>query len=302
MKHYEAYGISIASDIDLPDFEEFSGVDRREPDLRIRVGRAALKLGRSGYFFPKEDAGLTIFACPGIAVFQVRAGQEIIVRPYPGAEVAEVTKLLLNSALAPIFHQRGILALEGSCVSIDGSAIAFLGGQDQGRSTLTTFCCEQGAQVLSEGIVAISKSTDGQPIANRGCGTLKFRQGGSGTTVKSGGGLPDRAPIDPSDSRAKAGHVLIAVCVLAEDTGAGDRLLEKLSGAVALDSLIAHTWQSESLEATLQRPAHFRALVELERSVEMWRLRYAGDIARGTDSARMIVERHRRRVASPEVS
>ena len=66
----------------------------------------------------------------------MRGGQEVIVEPSPDADERAVRLCLLGPIVALIPHQRGRLILHASAVAVGGDAIAFLGGQGWGKSTI----------------------------------------------------------------------------------------------------------------------------------------------------------------------
>ena len=172
--NYNAYGLSIQSDVVLP---ELLPSPEEEPEVVIKLG----KLGRPSvvknhhnsfhYHFGSEEA---YFRWEDTAAFLVRDGREINVDPAPGAEEAMIRVLLLGVVLAVLLHQRGLLVLHASAVVLNGGAVAFLGAKGCGKSTIAAAMYSRGHLHLADDLVAINANGNGTPMALSGYPQLKL--------------------------------------------------------------------------------------------------------------------------------
>ena len=139
---YTVYGLSVASDIALPELlAEPRGADSSEVDesaVHIRVDPVDFS-GLSA-----SDSETVAWARPddvcvryqGLAAYRVTNGRSIQVHMAEEADEGLVRLFLLGPALAVLLHQRKWLVLHASGVCINGQAAVFVGNKGQGKSTL----------------------------------------------------------------------------------------------------------------------------------------------------------------------
>lgn len=152
------YGLRILSDVPLDDLPRTSG----EPHVRVR--RQALP----AWPLDSAESGLRVrapadevrFAIEGVAGFEVRGGEEILVDPFPGVSEDLVRISILGSCMSLILHARGKLVLHGSAVVIDGGAVAIVGPHGFGKSTLAATLASRGHPFLTDDLLAIDLGGD----------------------------------------------------------------------------------------------------------------------------------------------
>ena len=91
----------------------------------------------------------------GVGAFLVSAGRHILFEPSPGVAEESLRLSILGPALALALHQRGLFLLHASAISIDGAAVAFLGGHGWGKSTMAALFHARGFPVISDDVTAI---------------------------------------------------------------------------------------------------------------------------------------------------
>lgn len=96
----------------------------------------------------------------GIGSILVRDGREIVVDILSAASEDFIHPLILNAGIGIILHQRGMLPLHASAVSVAGEAIVFLGTPGSGKSTTAAALYHKGYQLLSDEVVAIRMEDD----------------------------------------------------------------------------------------------------------------------------------------------
>ncbi len=177
MFSYIAYGLRIQSVVPLPELVPGAApAAENEADVTIRFGKIdAASLGpkhelRQIY---ADNEQIHLF-WPGIGLFLVCKGREIIIDPAPGVDECVLRLFILGSTLAMLLHQRGDVAvLHASTVAIAGQAIAFVGAKSAGKSTMAAALHQRGHTLLTDDILAISLST-ARPMVLPGYPHLKL--------------------------------------------------------------------------------------------------------------------------------
>ncbi len=107
------------------------------------------------------EAGRFLLHITGVARYLVSRGREILVEPYPGADLKDVRLFLLGSAMGALLHQRGIWPLHGSTVASESGAVIFVGASGSGKSTLAGAFHQRGMLALSDDVSAITTGNSG---------------------------------------------------------------------------------------------------------------------------------------------
>ncbi|MEB3210531.1 MAG: hypothetical protein VKL39_04225 [Leptolyngbyaceae bacterium] len=161
MFSYVAYGLGIQSDFAIPEFVEAEdGCDVTIQVVRDRIISEyvsdaamehpwALKLSR-------EEA---IAYLKTIGVFQVEAGERIVIIPEPGASEAMIRFCLVGNVMAMVLYQRGLLVLHASVVDIGGEAVAFLGVSGEGKSSTAAAFLASGYPVLTDDVAPVTSNS-----------------------------------------------------------------------------------------------------------------------------------------------
>lgn len=159
MYSYVAYGLEIRSELQLPELTPGA------PSTRVSAGQLVVRLGSVGQVPAKLDAdGMGFWATAHEAchvvekagAFLVRGGSEIVVDPAPEVEDRVLRLSILGPALALILHQRGFLVLHASVVARGGEALAFLGNNGWGKSTVAAALHAKGYDLVADDVAAIT--------------------------------------------------------------------------------------------------------------------------------------------------
>ncbi|NYB52802.1 MAG: hypothetical protein HVN35_09630 [Methanobacteriaceae archaeon] len=169
MYFYKAFGLEIASEIELPGMVEGSGY----PDVRIVLGEADpsqvthADVKGTNYLVAGSDVYLW---WEDIGKVKISGGNRVTVEPVAelddGDEI-NVIPFLLGPVMALMLHQRGFLVLHGSAVKVDGGAVAFLGHRGNGKSTTAIHLYVDGYPLVADDILAI-KFIDGKAVVYPG--------------------------------------------------------------------------------------------------------------------------------------
>ncbi len=162
-KFYRAYGLTIGSEIDLPELEPSNGgaadvwirlraIDRPKP---LHRGNTLFEFGADAQYLAWHDVG----------AFLITDRSVIDVEPAPGVEDRLIAFPLLGPVLALLLHLRGLLVLHASAVAVGEDGVVFLGDKGAGKSTTASAMLAAGHDLLTDDLVAISFGEDGPMIA-----------------------------------------------------------------------------------------------------------------------------------------
>lgn len=156
---YKAFGHSIQSHIPMPELQEMNN-SNETADIVIRYAdlteteRWKEHSNSSKSFVCAEN--MVMFRVPDLAVFAVENGTTISVMPEKGAEEDKIRLYILGTCMGAVLMQRKILPLHGSAIVINGKAYAFVGHSGHGKSTLASAFLQQGYQLLTDDVIAVT--------------------------------------------------------------------------------------------------------------------------------------------------
>ncbi|HEX3717562.1 MAG TPA: hypothetical protein VH595_06310 [Verrucomicrobiae bacterium] len=166
-----AYGLAIQSEIQLPE----APATTAPPQVIIRFGKVEKPRGAADaervYAIDREE--FRVF-WRGVGTFVIRSGREVIIEPEPDCEEAIMRLYVLGPALGILLHQRGLLVLHASVVSIDGCVIGFLGEKGWGKSTMAAALNARGHALVTDDILAVTPYAYGPPMAQPGLPHFKL--------------------------------------------------------------------------------------------------------------------------------
>ncbi len=162
MASYSAYGLTIQSEMEIPELSKNLNPSGR-PDVVVRYANAAIK----GFSDPtgmgcahQVNQNTVVYAKDRCGRFLVNNGSEIQVDPDPGVEDRVWRLSLFGPALALLLIQRGKLVLHGGAVAFPEGTALLLGPSGAGKSTLTGELCNQGGRLLTDDVVTIDLEED----------------------------------------------------------------------------------------------------------------------------------------------
>lgn len=267
---YAAFGLTILSDLALPELEPLAA--GAEADVAVRLGALS---GPGWDRIVAIEADAFRLRVAGIGRFEVLGGRSVTVDPDPAATPAELRAYLLGTVFGALFQQRGLLALHASAVAVRAGedpgdeAIAFVGESGAGKSTLAMALNARGHRLLCDDVCVIRDQDDeAGPVIWPGVRRLKLWT----QSIEAGGG--STRGLEPVLQREDKFHVpsshvapyrpyrLKGVFLL----GAGARdavALERLRGAAAVQTLVSHTFRGRMVPFMAAAERHFRACLQL---------------------------------------
>jgi hypothetical protein len=173
---YGVHGLVIASEFALLELALRQRQPVDAPDVRIAMGPIGERPARTTELpYLDADHGQALLKIPGAGRFLVEHGRNVVIEPDDDADPSFVRLFLLGSVMGLLCHQRGLLPLHASAVEIGGEALAFIGVQGQGKSTIAAHCLAQRpARLVADDILVVSFDAMGRPWAQPGMPSVKL--------------------------------------------------------------------------------------------------------------------------------
>jgi hypothetical protein len=309
MFYYTAYGLGIASSIELPELEpsticcdvavhhgtldHLHSKSKRDKSAPIYNDQCQADTEAHYVWATAEEA---VLHWDQVGTFYVRGGREIIIDPASDANAQQVRLYLLGPALAVLLHQRGFLVLHASAISINGEAVAFAGNSGWGKSTMARAMHARGHEFVADDVVPVYFDGENRPFIFSGIPQFKLWPEAAAFLGDSPASLPRLLPeFEKRARRVTTGTDVLKPLPLRAlyMLGGGDKLqISHILPREAFQQIIAHTYTTKILTLTNGSAHHFFqcALLAREHSL-VYRLDRRHDLQELPDVAELI-EKH----------
>ena len=300
MFFYSAYGLSISSELILPELKKISSKDKADiiilrgslnpPQLEPTLTNCYCTVTADEAYLAWEEVG----------TFLVCAGREIIIDLIPQVEELIVRLFLLGAGLGMLLHQRGLFLLHASTVKIGDRAVSFMGDKGWGKSTTAGALHRRGHQLMTDDVTAIDMSNPQCPMVLPGYGQLKLWPESAIALGDDPESLPLLHPqLEKRDHLVKQDLALDPVPLKQIYLlGGGERLaIENLLPQQAL-AAVMHNWYcarfgSQMLQA-INLSDHFQRCTKLIDRVPVFCLQRENSLA-ALDEIAQLIEAHIKR-------
>lgn len=272
MYYYQAFGLAICSELQLPELVG-SEAGKHEVDILLSRPADAGSLARFSETALRVEDGEAQFSYAGIGSFFIRGNRQILIDPAPGVDEGTLRLFLLGNVLGTLAFLRGFLVLHGSAVAIDGGGVAFLGHSGEGKSTLAA-AFSDNYPLIADDVLSI-QTLEARPLIFPAYPQLKLH---SATAVSLGFNPNDSIPGSPleekSTSRVPEGFTvepfpLRRVYLLEKGES---RELIPLGRPEVIIALLRYTYTLRSLKAGTNHSQHFNHCTRLAQEVPFRRL------------------------------
>ncbi|MGI6483761.1 MAG: hypothetical protein ACOX08_10910 [Methanobacterium sp.] len=170
MYNYHAFGLEIASEVELPGMIQGSG----NPDVKILLNKVdhthVLDAEVEGPNYLVKDGDVFLW-WEDIGKVKISEGKQVTVEAIADLDDSSeinIIPFLLGPVMSLLLHQRGFLILHGSSVKINHEAVCFLGHCGNGKSTTAINLYTKGYPLVTDDILAIKFREDGLPLVYPG--------------------------------------------------------------------------------------------------------------------------------------
>jgi hypothetical protein len=279
---YVLCGWRVESAIPLPELTAWSEAQECNAKGTIRIELQESSLDETGTSFCANSKGGVSLSVKGVGGFRVNPGADlVIVQPHEGVDPQLLRGYLFGSVLAILCYRHGLFPLHGSCVLLDGEAVAFSGPSGAGKSTLATALARRGHPLLCDDVCAIDLSNPKRPMLRPAFPRVKllpdaidrFQLGAAATYSQAAQGTKGHfgmAAIQPVEAIQQP---VPLAAIYALNTPAGDRVrrspLRGKSAFVFLESQAHRGWMGRNLGLHNQLFGH---IATLAAAVPVYRL------------------------------
>lgn len=195
------------------------------------------------------------------------------------------TSFLLELVLSFVLSLRGVVSLHASAISFKDRAVAFVGPEEAGKSTLATAFAMRGCPVIADDLVALTRS-DQTFLAQPGYPCLRLRSSAMSALKAGNVALPTllltedgryldlHLSVDDSEFEQRPLPLAAIYFLTGPEDDATETHVEPDASSDALIDLIANTWGTRALSPSM-RAAAFETLSQLSAQVSLRRVRHA---------------------------
>lgn len=275
MPTYRVFGLTVASDIPLPNLAAGSG----PADVVVRMGTVPEGLPGTvsrGVFFEAAPDNY-LLRIESVGRYLVREGREVTIDPTPAADPDRLRTFLLGPVFTAVLHQRGSLVLHASGVIGRSGAVLLAGHSGAGKSTLAAELARRGHVVLCDDAAAIVSDSDGHLVVHAGVPQLNLwkdavdRMGVSPRHLVAELADVDKFAVRGPFAFSTVPHRVSAVFVV-EGYGGRDAYAEDLPDADRFAAIKEHTRQFRVVNALQTNQSHFRLAAQVAQRVPMKKL------------------------------
>ena len=298
MYNYTAYGLGIRSDFKLPGLMVAQSAGKSAADAVIRRGEvdSTPSLTQvSEDLLVRVNPTEVCYGSPNLGAVSVRDGREIIVDARPDIQEQALSQFIVGLPLPMLLHQRKLLVLHASAVSIGGSAIAFLGKSGQGKSTTAATLHQRNHPLVTDDALVIELDDiddTSDAVVFPSYPQLRLWP----QSVTSLGETPENLPTVFPDTDKRARSVEGGFCDRSLPLkriyvlNVGDRTaIEPLEPTEAFQAIMGQSYPNTEISKAMGLAQEkFRQCIELIRRVGVYRLTRTQDLSALSELAKAI--------------
>ena len=250
-----------------------------EPRDEVPQGRVVLDFvgdGTRWYSAAERPDGGYLLRFHGTCEFALSPGLGAVeLAMVHGANPGVGGVLTTGAMLAFQLYLREHTVLHGSAVQVADGALAFIGSSGQGKSTMATLQCADGAALITDDVLRVDTDTAGAPRVRLGATELRLRKGADALAARfAKDRLGERVSADerrilslPDDAEDKL--PLRAMVIPVPDKDGGELRISELPASEALFAILnfgrLNGWADREIVSR-----HFAQVAELVKTVPVF--------------------------------
>ena len=274
-RYYRAYGLTVASDVALPELEP---AEPAAADILIAIGTIDMPSSEAATIF-RFEPDRQYLAWHAVGSFLISNASRIDIEPAPGVDDALLAFPLLGPVMALLLHQRGLLVLHASAIAVAGRGAIFMGDKGAGKSTTASALIRAGHHLLTDDVVALHLARPDAPMIVPGFPQIKLAA--DAAAAISLGQAEVRPQVHPAIEKmqhrlhgAFAGGMVPATRIYVLERGAKAAIMP-LPGIAALPAIIKFSYVTRFGRAALSgdfAALHLRQCSAIANHVGVFRL------------------------------
>jgi hypothetical protein len=292
-------GWRVQSEIPLPELLPWPAPEAAiDVNIRLGVVPPLEEPTASARLLTMDGAGLCRIEIPGIAIFSVRDGREIVVEPLVSPDSLVLRNYLFGTGLGLLCHQRGLFPLHGSCLQLGERAVVFSGSSGAGKSTLAGALAHRGYTLLADDVCVLTEM-DGAWVAWPAFPRVKLNPAAHRAIF---GVEPEQASLslqgkhhlhfEPVSSFSMNPVPLDAIYFLEKTADGEPESLIDVPGLKRLALLQSQIFRRRAGFLMGRRAALFTSTARIAAAVPIRRLRRSFDLARMSTTIAMLERMH----------
>lgn len=233
-----------------------------------------------------------LLSFPQQADFYIQPNGDISCVPVVGVEQDIVRQLLLNQVLPRYLAHTGELVVHASAVTLpDGRTVAFLGESGYGKSTLASFCHQQGAQIIDDDCILLRSGRDGQVSIIGGVPTIRLNPDSLRALSHDPAvfapyvGHADKRQMRLADGSTSGSvprrlDALFLLDAPADALAANTVCIEPAAGQAAVKAIIGSTFSLDPSDHTVMTSTFSRVALMLREGLSVHHLQYPREHAK----------------------
>jgi len=289
-RRYTAFGLRIDSDVELSELPHDAGAVAGS-HVRILLGSVRSETPDNNsplMWIRPSDFGV---GYPEVARFAITGGDQIVVDRAAGADESAIRLFLLGPVFALLLHQRGLLVLHASAVSIGGQVVAFAAEKGEGKSTLAAALHARGHPMFTDDLLPIDLRSGSSLLVAPAYPQLKlFPESAAQLNAEPESlsrvhpGFEKRAQPAARDFPT-APQPLSRIFIL--ETGDAEAI-HRIPPQLRFVELVRHSYLAQLVSSTGEAAMHFSQVVKLATRVPVAKLVRRRDLRRLSDVAALI--------------
>ena len=271
---YSLYGLTLGSELELPELTAVPAGADQVPDVLIRCAavtpppREEGDIDDGAYWATRDQFWLPV---EGVAGYRVEHGNRITIDRAPGIDDASVRLFLLGSGIGALLFQRELLVLHGNAIRVGDACLVCVGDSGIGKSTLAAAFMQQGHQILADDVVPVT--TDGMAIP--GMPRIKLWQDAADRLGLSTDGLrrimPEMDKYNFPLGERFCGEPLPLrwVYLLTEGEEGSETIVEEVTGLERFRVLCENTYRLHYLRGMGLQQAHLQQCAALASKIRV---------------------------------
>ncbi len=301
---YRTYGLTVTSQLELPELSSLGPDAKHQVDVEIRMGEPTQLQATSAELADGicVRGDVAQFVVDGVARYSIERGRRIIIdrrvcmdnKPPPGPE--DVRLYALGSAMGALLYQRGIMPLHASALETPSGIWAFTGPSGAGKSTLAAWLSQRHGWPLVCDDVLAAHPTDNSFRFHPGPPRAKlWKDALTALGMSSEGLMRDQSRADKYHVRIASNDLggagsLRGLVFLNRSTACSQPRLEPIVGIEAYRNLLTALYRPSFATRLAGSRELFAQCASLARSIPMYSLTRPWDLGSMASTVQPLVE------------